>query len=302
MEYATAESKRDIVITGNFNVYDASGTFTCKFTNTNYETTRHMLRRYDFRIWPTHIREKLRFEKMDCTTSLSNNHVDKVIDMVLISLSKTWLSSVSNFANAVDVDSRINDIGATFVTMYRESVLRKLINKGIIYLKNLNINSFDVSPSLYSSANEATAEPEATNKLYNIKIENIFNYWNNDLQYSVSQNESHSLKLIGKYIVHYRPDSTAVLIISSKDDPTDVMNIVIKSIEFDLTFQVKSINEVQKLNITDVNVTIEENKSQRINFVFSLLKKYLGLELAKEFKRSLIFLTDKVDFYSLNVL
>lgn len=275
-----------MVITGNLYIYEKYDTFTCKFTNISYEKTKHMLRRYDFQIVPTHISEKLHFQKMKCTSNSLD--IDTFSDLILTYLSKYWLKSVSNHANTAITEPHIRNINTLFLKMYRESVLRKLINKCVTYLQNINIKSFDVSPSQSSSVDEH----------YNIRID-LFNY---DLQYSLSLNEPYSLKFVGKCTHRTAHEPTAFLIISSKNNSHDVIIIEVQSIEFDLTLEVNWINKVQKLNIIDVNVTIEKNNDQEYSSHILSLIKYSSVKLANEFKQYFIFLIDKIDFYSLNVL
>lgn len=278
-----------MVINAKYYTLQDSNAFTCKFTNISYKKTKDMLRRYDFRFMPTHISEKLHFEEMKCTYLYNysdaidiNSELGQNLTFLLTEYS---LKSVSDRASTVITEFHFRNISTLFLKKYRELVLRKLINKCVMYLENLSLNFFNVIPSMSSSVNEH----------YNIRIENLFNY---NPQYSLSLNDPYSLKFMGKYI--HRTPPTGFLIISSKNNSNEVI-IKVQSIEFYLILEVTWINKVQKLNIIDVNVTINKFDQEYSSDILSLIK-YLNIELAKEFKRSFIFLTEKIDFYSLNVL
>lgn len=260
-----------------------------------------MNRRYDFIVLADHIRETLTFEKMDCTTTLNNQYVDKVIHAVLTAMSQSWVDSASSIANIVSVQPTIANISSSFSDTYRNRVLRDVIHKGIDYLRIIDINSFDVTPSVY--LRESGAESNGEEIVYNIKIYNLFDYYDYDVQYKTNDESTSSSKIRVDTVIRYDDKNTARLAITAKSDPHDVMNIYIKSIEFHLMVDLSQTNKVYKFNIDDINVTVveKETNEQKASLVTSIVKKYLGIELAREFKRSLTFLTSKVDFYGLNV-
>lgn len=298
-EFQTSDTNRDITITGRFEVDRKYGNFTCKFTNTNYITRRAMLRRYDFRVWPRNVYEILNFEKMDCTTSMSNQYSSNIIELVLPAMTQNWLDSASNIGSIVTVQPALKNISQHFSTMYRDRVLEEVIAESIHYLEKININSFDVTPTLNLKENGVeTSLPEMT---YNILINNLFNYKSREIKYKTMHTNS-SMKVYIETVISYKDDDSTKLTITAKSDPAEKMHLYISKIDFNLDLEVKLVNKVYKLDIKDVKVNVLERQSrQQPLFILSFVKKYLDMELAKEFRRSLTFLTDKVDFYSLNV-
>jgi hypothetical protein len=288
-------------------VYTDAGNFTCKFANTNYESARQMLRRYDFLTWPTNIKEVLEFEKMDCQLKPTSGNTDPlghVIDTVLSALSKSWLDSVTNVANTVSLEPAFRNMSHAFTQMYRERVLSKVIGASLDYLKNINVDSFDVTPSLGVSSNDSNSDLEITvQNQYNVKIVNLFNYTDNKIEYTIDETtKPDTMKILGKYVVFYNATAPAVLTISANENPQDVMKVIISSIEFDVHFEVQTVNQVHRFAIGHVNARVVETEEGKTNILYLMFKKYLGIELSKELRRSLTYLTNKVDFYSLNVL
>ncbi len=235
---------------------------------------------------------------MDCTTNLNNQYVDSIINGVLSAMTKSWLDSACNIANAIVVSPAVRNASQMFSEMYKDRVVKDVVREGINHLQRININSFDVSPSVYIA--EAGANADLQGLIYNIKIYNLFNYSNYYVKYRVEGDKKPDNILVDA-VISYDSANAAKLAITAKNDPSEVMDIFVQKIEFHMTLELKTINNVLKLNIADINVSVIENESPHFTLITSIVKKYLGLELAKEFKRSMKFLTAKIDFYSLNV-
>lgn len=302
VSYETSENENHILISGKFNVEYQFANFSCKFSETNYKVVRRMVRRYDFSVKPTSIKETLFFEKMDCSTSLSNQHVDKVIETVLWAMSKNWLDIVSNVATMGVIGPALTTVSMESITLlrgYRNELLKKVIGHGITYLKNVGINSFDISPALYLK--EQGADLDTQGIIYNVKIYNLFDYNYYHVNYT-TENQKYDMKIFVKTVITYDGKNIVKLAITSKSDPSDIMDMYINNIEFISTFEIQSINKVKRLNIGDIKVNIVEKDLKTSQFFTLIIKKYLGIELANEFKRSLRFLMNKINFYSLNVM
>lgn len=299
MEFKTADPNQAVVISGRFEVDRKYGNFTCEFSKASYRTKRDMVRRYDFRIWPQSIYERLDFEKMDCSTSLSNQYSSNVVEMTILAMCENWLDSASNVGGIVTVQPAIRNISLHFAAMYRDRVLVEVIEKSFSYLERINVDSFEVTPTLSFKENGLeTSVPQAT---YDIRIVNLFKYESREIKHRTATVNG-SMRIFIETVVGYKGDDSTKLAITAKSDPSEMMQLYINKINFNLELELKRVNRVFKLFVKDVNVKVlEKEDRQRAFFVLSFVKKYVDIELAKEFKRSLTFLTDKVDFYSLNV-
>lgn len=230
---------------------------------------------------------------------MSNQYTTNIIEMVLLAMTQSWLDSASYIGSIVTVQPALKNISQHFSTLYRDRVLEEVIAESIHYLEKININSFDVTPTLNLKENGIeTSLPEMT---YNILINNLFNYKNREIKYRTMHTNS-SMKVYIETVISYKDDDSTKLTITTKSDASEKMELYISKIDFNLDLEVKVVNKVYKLDIKDVKVNVLERQSrQQPLFILSFVKKYLDMELAKEFRRSLTFLTDKVNFYSLNV-
>lgn len=292
-----------MAITGIFNFYARVFRFSCELTNAAFQSVRSMVRLYDYRLTPIRTEEKLQFEKLKCTLNESSDRItDQVLsEMITSALSDYWLDHAINVANSAVVDAQIRNSSDILSTSYKRRILDAMVIEGIQYLRNLNINSFDVSPSSIGPIKENTLEAQFDYQLYNIKIYNLFNYSDFETKY-VTNDEANSMKVVLSSTIFYPTENSAILAITSKQDPGDVMTFFVNHIEVTSAFEVKMINKVRKLKLMNVNVKIGENDQRHVMFVIQILKKYLSMELSKEFQRALTFLMSKIDFYSLNGL
>lgn len=302
-DYKSPMDGKSMVVTGNFYFYTKVYRFSCELTEAVFKSERNMVRRNDFTVQSTKTVEKLEFDNKRCTLNESSDSVtdDILLTMMTDGLSKFWLDHAINVAHSSILDRQLKSAANQFTSQYKSRVLSTLVRETIDYLKTLNINSFDVSPSAHGSLKDNALDTLFENQVYNIKIFNLFNYSNFNTTYKRSDEGANAMKLLMTTTIYYPTDSSAILAISSKQDPNDVITFYVKNVEMSTIFELKTINKVTRVRPLDVNVKLIENELKHDSIVIQVLKKYLNLEMSREFQRALTFLMGKIDFNTLNL-
>ncbi|KAL6955459.1 hypothetical protein U1Q18_050842 [Sarracenia purpurea var. burkii] len=164
-----------------------------------------MVRRNDFTIHSTKTTQKLEFDKKRCTLNESSDRVtdDILLNMMTEALSKHWLDHAINVAHSSVLDHQLKYYINQFTSQYKSRILSTLVRETIDYLKTLNINSFDVSPSAHGSLKENALDMLFENQVYNIKIFNLFNYSDFNTTYKRSDEGVNMMKLMMTTTVYY---------------------------------------------------------------------------------------------------
>ncbi|XP_065221929.1 uncharacterized protein LOC135846645 [Planococcus citri] len=303
--YKSAEDGRSMVLSGIFNFYTKVYRFSCELTEAVFKFDQNLMRMNDFTVKPMRTEQTLQFEKKRCTLNESSDRVtdDILMNMMTDALSKYWLDHAVNVAHAGLLDHQIKNYTSQFTNIYKRKLLSTLVLRTIDYLRTLNINSFDVSPTAHGSLKDNSLDMLFENQVYNIKIFNLFNHSDYNTTYKMSNEMAgNTFKVPMTTTVFYPVENSAILAISSKQDPNEVITFYIKNVEVNTVFELKTINKVTKVRPIDVSVKlIEVGEQKRDPIVIQILKKYLNLELSKEFQRALTFLMSEIDFESLNL-